>query len=875
MFLFTEIASGAVLNKTDPNVLSKTNHITIPFVENKGQLKDPDTVFYSNTFAGRVSVNRDGSIGYHLVGNQAGQEKQLIEIREKFSGALKTSPSGGDKAIAKVSHFQGKDPDKWVTDIPTFNSVHMGEIYQGVSLKLQAHANNVEKIFFVHPGSDPKKIQLNIDGAKALRLTPKGELEVNTSGGTMRFSKPVAYQRIHGRKTPVDVAYTVKDGSYGFKLAAYDKSKELIIDPLITGIFQGTADTLTRPTCLAADSQGNIYAAGYSANQFAVFKFDRRLEKLQNSALFGSASSNDQKYRILHDIAVDRHDAVYLVGGTEDEAFPVTQGAFDTRLTEGPYNIEPDGFIIKYNADLNEILSSTFVGEDGFDIAYGIAIARDDTVVVTGQTGGATRDGTPFPTTPNAYDTNSAIWGKTKVFVMRLDADLRTMLASSLLGYSGDENNGGNHPDDFAYDVAIDAEGAIIVTGKTESEQFPVTANCADAAFQGESEAFVSKFDPDLTQLLASTFLGGANKEKANVLAITANNEIVVAGWTLSSDFPVVQGNYDTSFNSDEDGFVTRLNSDLTAIRASTFLGGNEIEQVSDMVIGDDGTIYLCGGTGSSDFPVTDDFYDNSFNNNSGYATDFYEGGDGFITVLDQTLTTLNTSTYLGGTSTDHITSILLNRYTTEDGIKEDIIVAGETWSTDFPYITVKTGKSDAFLCRFNPNENPEAPPVKGRPGHWSSKESYISLTPSIFLDANICDDGSFSGISKVYACTLTTIWSITTNSCTLPSNGTSRPVSGTIDFEKGEGKITLEDGIKDLPFIIFNQLPDEFTIEINPDGTADFPTTRSTFHYIGTGTCNNSGVTPDSDESGSGSGGGGCFLNSVGSSLGRWCKIP
>ena len=162
MFLFTEIASGAVLNKTDPNVLSKTNHITIPFVENKGQLKDPDTVFYSNTFAGRVSVNRDGSIGYHLVGNQAGQEKQLIEIREKFSGALKTSPSGGDKAIAKVSHFQGQDPDKWVTDIPTFNSVHMGEIYQGVSLKLQAHANNVEKIFFVHPGSDPKKIQRKV-----------------------------------------------------------------------------------------------------------------------------------------------------------------------------------------------------------------------------------------------------------------------------------------------------------------------------------------------------------------------------------------------------------------------------------------------------------------------------------------------------------------------------------------------------------------------------------------------------------------------------------------------------------------------------------------------------------------------------------------
>lgn len=63
LFLFADSASGAVLKKAVPRVLSRTNSITIPFAENKGQLEDSSILFYSNTFACRVSVSRDGIIG--------------------------------------------------------------------------------------------------------------------------------------------------------------------------------------------------------------------------------------------------------------------------------------------------------------------------------------------------------------------------------------------------------------------------------------------------------------------------------------------------------------------------------------------------------------------------------------------------------------------------------------------------------------------------------------------------------------------------------------------------------------------------------------------------------------------------------------------
>ena len=868
LFLFTTIASGAVPKKNEPELMTKANRITIPFVENKGQLEDSKILFYSNTFAGRVSVNKDASIGYELGQADPNKEKQHHSIRETLRGALKPLPSGGQKAIAKVSHFRGKDPAKWVKDLSTFNTVDMGEIYKGIRLNLQAHGNNVEKIFHVQPGADSKWIQLTIEEADALRLTPQGELEVKTGNGSMRFTRPVAYQHIDGKKTAVDVAYTVSKKSYGFQVGAYDQTKELIIDPLITAFFQGATDTYTLPTCSAADTQGNIYVAGISAHQYAVFKFDNRIELMLSSALFGSDYIGRSGVRV-HEIAVVRDESVYLVGDTKDETFPVTEGAFDTSIGGGEYSIESDGFVIKYNADLNNLLSSTYIGGDKDDVAYGITIAQDDTVYVAGATSSpilGSQDKTPFPTSPDAYDTVPGEHRKTKAFVMHLDSELQTMLASTLLGYNGDLNEGDQELNDIAYDVAIDASGDIVLAGLTQSEHFPVTDNCVDAGFQGSSEAFIAKFDPDLQHLLASTFLGGASEEQANVLAIADNNEILVAGWTLSSDFPVFQGSYDTGYNLYEDGFVSRLSNDLTVISASTFLGGDGVEQVSDMVIGGDGRVFVCGGTDSSNFPVTENADDSTFNGSwPNSNTSKFHDGDGFLTVLDQTLTTLSKSTYLGGRDGDHSASVLVNN--------DDIIVAGETRSSNFPYMIEVTGDSDAFVCRFNADEEPESLPSAG-PGYWLSHET--GSADSIHLDVNICDDGTFSGQWRMYFCFSLTICGIVDE---LPPN----PVSGTIDFDNSVGTIDIDDDCTNVPFVIFKQTDERLVLKINPGGTDSSCSIEdfwSFLYYQGeceSGTCEDP-VDPvdddpdpggeddpdpgDEDDQSDDGGGGGCFVS-------------
>ncbi|MEJ2642358.1 MAG: hypothetical protein P8010_22600 [Desulfosarcinaceae bacterium] len=413
---------------------------------------------------------------------------------------------------------------------------------------------------------------------------------------------------------------------------------------------------------MAADSQGNIYVAGRSAYQSTIFKFDSKLEILLTSAFFGTKHKSE-----VNAIDIDGQGAVYLAGRTKDESFPVIEGAFDTVIERGPYGATAEGFVIKYNADLNEIQASTFIGAREDDIVFGLAVAQNGDVVVVGETTSPCysdspctpdSDIQPFPSTEGAFDPDYGVGSKTKAFIARFDSGLTELHAATFLGTNGDENGDDDNLDDRASAVAIDAAGKVVVAGETQSKNFPVADNCPDKAFQGKWEAFVAKFDPGLTTLEASTFIGGANDERINVLRIGPKNEIVVAGWTLSSDFPVVQGNFDTSYNTYEDGIVSKLNSELTTIEASTFLGGNGAEQVSDMAVYEDGTVLLCGGTGSSDFPVTEGTYDPTLN--GGHTGDFYEG-DGFLTVLDPSLARCDVSTFIGGNSRDHASAVIIN----------------------------------------------------------------------------------------------------------------------------------------------------------------------------------------------------------------------
>ncbi len=276
------------------------------------------------------------------------------------------------------------------------------------------------------------------------------------------------------------------------------------------------------------------------------------------------------------------------------------------------------------------------------------------------------------------------------VFVSWISGDLTTLLASTFFGGKGN---------DSVTTLAIDAQGDIYIAGETVSDNFPLTARAYDRSFNGKKDAFVSWLSGDLARLRASTLLGGTDKDSASTLALDEQGIVYVAGFTTSADFPTTPDAYDTTFDGEADAFVSRLNSDLTTLLASTVLGGSFswtplAESARSIVTDNQGTVYVAGYTWAADFPTTPGAYDVSYNGN--YA----RGGDVFVSRLNGDLTSILTSTFLGGSNNDTASALALDA-------QGSIYIVGETNSADFPttpgaYDTTFDGEADAFVSRLS-----------------------------------------------------------------------------------------------------------------------------------------------------------------------------
>ena len=277
---------------------------------------------------------------------------------------------------------------------------------------------------------------------------------------------------------------------------------------------------------------------------------------------------------------------------------------------------------------------------------------------------------------------------------------------SSYLGGSGD---------DQAFGVAVDAPGNVYVSGHTTSTDFPVTAGayqttCPVDSSGGCSAAFVSTVNPTGKALVYSTFLGGSNGlgESAYGIALDANNNAYLSGITGSPNFPTTPGAYKTQCGSDGlcngtfDGFVTELNSTGTKVLASTFLGGSNFDYTAGIVVKPT-AIYVSGSTVSSDFPTTSNAAQAAYGGGSvGCVVSTGTCGDATISKLNTALTSLQYSTYLGGSGDDNpgmSMAVDTNGY---------MYVTGQTDSSNFPQVDPMQagyggGSSDAFVTQITP----------------------------------------------------------------------------------------------------------------------------------------------------------------------------
>ncbi len=347
-------------------------------------------------------------------------------------------------------------------------------------------------------------------------------------------------------------------------------------------------------------------------------------------------------------------------------------------VLEGPHRV---GFEVgDYDRDrslvIDPVLSySSYLGGSAAEYLWAMAMHTDGSVVLVGETGSV-----DFPVAGNPQKTT--LGGSYDAWVAKFNASGTELVYSTYLG--------GSEQDD-AFAVALDAAGNAYVTGETASDDFPVAGTPFQGVRQGNFDVFVTKLSPTGSALVYSTYLGGTDSEGARAIAVTPGGEAVVGGDVVSNDFPIAGSAFQALHHGAYDGFVARLSATGSTLVYSTYVGGSGNDDVQDLRLGADGSVYVVGATASADFPVAGSPVQGAYGG----------AGDAYALRLSTAGSTLLFSTFLGGTANDVAYAVALDA-------GGNLVVGGETESTDFPTAGTPVqgdfrGGTDGFAAKLNP----------------------------------------------------------------------------------------------------------------------------------------------------------------------------
>ncbi|RYU81613.1 DUF7948 domain-containing protein [Hymenobacter persicinus] len=292
--------------------------------------------------------------------------------------------------------------------------------------------------------------------------------------------------------------------------------------------------------------------------------------------------------------------------------------------------------------------------------------------------------GTPYPVTVGAFQVNGQVGN---MGISKFSPDGRTLLYSTYLGGFG--SGGPSGYSEYPLKLLVNAAGELHIVGITSANNYPVTASAYQRQLRGSQDLCITHFSASGTSLLGSTYLGGSAQEAGSLssipaaLTLDAAGNILVGSTTTSRDYPILAGLQTVAPSLSgftTDGFVSKLNSSLSTMIWSTYLGGGSNDQVHDIRVAANGTLYVCGQTESNNFPTT-----------ATALNRLQPGGiDGYVTNLSATGNTLLASTYLG---TNNIESARFLDFDSQGRV----CVAGETLGS-YP---VSTG-AFSFSGNFN-----------------------------------------------------------------------------------------------------------------------------------------------------------------------------
>jgi len=640
-----------------------------------------------------LSIKKSENPSRSLLGNASHTKSSYIPISDtgppavlhlKLVGARAKTVFEGLEQLPGISNYLiGKKPSLWHINIPQYAKVMAQDVYPGVDMLYYGKQGQLEYDFRVKPGSDPNIIRIQYTGVDSARVDNQGNLRLGMGNTVVRFKLPTIYQEKGGIASTVSGKYIViSKNEIGFEVGEYDKSRTLIIDPILlySTYLGGSGDEAV--LSVAVNAAGNAYVTGFteSANfPLTGGVYQNTLKGTSNvfisklnptgSALIYSTYLGGNGYDAGTGIAIDGNGNAYVTGATTSANFPTSPGAF--QMASGGVT---NAFVTKLNPTGTGLVYSTFLGGNTADGGLGIQVDGNGNAYVTGST-----YSTNFPTSVGAYQTS--LVGTANAFVTKLNSGGTALVYSTYLGGNGA---------DIGFGIALDGSENGYIVGSTTSTTFPTTAGSIQTSQRGSCNAFVAELNPSGTSLIYSTYLGGSASDAGHGIAVDGAGEAYVIGTATSLNFPTTGGVFQPNLVGSSNAFISKVNFSGTSLIFSTYLGGSGSDGGMGIALDAGGNPYTTGFTQSSNFPViTGDLQTVS-------------GGmqDAFLSELNSSGTTLLYSIYFGGSQNDTGLAIALNA--------PHPYVVGQTASTDFPITggayqtTYGGGTGDGFIFNIN-----------------------------------------------------------------------------------------------------------------------------------------------------------------------------
>ncbi|MFN3916283.1 MAG: gliding motility-associated C-terminal domain-containing protein [Flavobacteriales bacterium] len=400
-----------------------------------------------------------------------------------------------------------------------------------------------------------------------------------------------------------------------------------------------------------------------------------------------------------------------------EEVYP----GVDLSIYSKVFNLKYD-FIVKPGADASAI-KLKFSGQESIKIINGRVVVK-------------TSVNTVFEDKPYAYQVVNGkkinvpctfkLKGQTISFHFPKGYDKnRELIIDPTLMFS---TYSGSFSNNFGYTATFDKKGFLYSGSSAFGTQYPTTVGAYDVTFNGGIvDIAISKYDTTGTFMVYSTYVGGNSDEMPHSMITNSNDELFVYGTTSSLNFPTTVGCYDNNYNggtalnlqnglgtnyvNGSDIILFRLSGNGSQLLASTYIGGSQNDGLNstpvnllrynyadevrgEILIDNQNNVYITSCTRSADFPVT-----------AGVFQPTYGGGtmDGVVFKMDNNLSTLIWSTFLGGTNDDAVFSLEIDK-------NGNIYVSGGTNSIDFPTTAsaiqpaYNGGRSDGFITHISAN---------------------------------------------------------------------------------------------------------------------------------------------------------------------------